>query len=130
MSLSGNVKRTKLGLQLGQSGERGPHLGPPWAVVQIGAVHLPHRDDQGPHRDLHLARVGVAGACLITDREGDNLITEWGRAPGEPAGQWTVVRGSGKYAEATGSGTYTIEFLAPQPKPQLRFLLNGEITIP
>ncbi|MDP6350791.1 MAG: hypothetical protein QF926_13995 [Alphaproteobacteria bacterium] len=78
----------------------------------------------------HLARVGVTGACLITDRVGDNLVTEWGRTPGESAGQWTVVRGSGKYAEATGGGTYTLEFLAPQPKPQLRFLLDGEIVTP
>lgn len=78
----------------------------------------------------HQARVGLTGACLVTDRDGDSHVAEWHRVPGEDAGRWTVVRGTGKYAGAGGAGGYTIMFLAGPPHPQLRFALSGQIDLP
>ena len=78
----------------------------------------------------HQDRVGAAGACLVTDRDGDTHVAEWQRPPGAELGTWTVVRGTGKWREATGTGTYDILFLSPPPKPQLRFTLTGEIATP
>jgi hypothetical protein len=77
----------------------------------------------------HQVRVGLTGACLVTDRAGDSYVSEWHRIPGEEAGQWTVVRGTGKYETADGSGTYTIKFLSGPPSPQLRFTLLGQINL-
>ena len=77
----------------------------------------------------HQARVGLTGACLVTDRTGDSYVAEWHRVPGEDAGQWVIVRGTGKYETAGGAGTYTIKFLSGPPSPQLRFTLLGQISL-
>ncbi len=77
----------------------------------------------------HESRVGLTGACLVTDRSGDSYVTEWHRTPGEDAGTWTVVRGTGIYAAASGSGSYTITFLSGPPNIQLRFALSGQLNL-
>ncbi len=80
-------------------------------------------------RTKHQVRVGLTGACLVTDRTGDSYVAEWHRVPAEDAGQWVIVRGTGKYENADGAGTYTIKFLSGPPSPQLRFTLLGEISL-
>jgi hypothetical protein len=78
----------------------------------------------------HQVRVGLTGACLVTDRAGDSYVAEWHRVPGQDVGEWVIVRGSGKYENAAGTGTYTIMFLAgPPSNPQLRFTLVGRIDL-
>lgn len=77
----------------------------------------------------HQARVGLTGACLVTDRDGDSHVAEWHRTPGEDAGQWTIARGTGKYEAADGVGTYTITFLSGPPNAQLRFALSGKLVL-
>ena len=78
----------------------------------------------------HQDRVGATGVCLVTDRDGDTSVAEWRRPPGAELGSWTVVRGTGKWQGASGTGTYDILFLTPPPEPQLRFTLVGEIATP
>ena len=77
----------------------------------------------------HQARVGLTGACLVTDRAGDSHVAEWHRTPGEDAGRWIIARGTGKYATAQGAGSYTITFLSRPPDAQLRFALTGELVL-
>jgi len=77
----------------------------------------------------HQVRVGLTGACLVTDRAGDSYVAEWHRVPAEEAGQWEIVRGTGKYENAGGAGTYTIKFLSGPPSLQLRFTLLGQIDL-
>jgi len=77
----------------------------------------------------HQSRVGLTGACLVTDRTGDSHVAEWHRTPGEEAGTWSIVRGSGKYEAASGAGSYTITFLSGPPDIQLRFALSGQLIL-
>ena len=77
----------------------------------------------------HQSRVGLTGACLVTDRDGDSHVAEWHRTPGLETGEWTIVRGSGKYEDATGSGHYTFVFLSGPPSAQMRFHLSGGLKL-
>jgi hypothetical protein len=65
------------------------------------------------------ATTGVAfghGYEEVTDRDGDKFFTKWeGKSTGEATweGEYTVLKGTGKYEGIKGKGTWSLQSVAP-----------------
>ena len=80
------------------------------------ALHMGRMEMQGPSQvDLILSR--QTGTSVLTAANGDTLVIVFsgtvqftGPNPDDPVnfeGTWTVIDGTGRFAAATGTGTYT-----------------------
>jgi hypothetical protein len=87
-------------------------------TLRLTSVHV-SEDAASP---FHLAAGECAGAltttpdgktqgqghCMRKDRSGDVYNEQWNLAPGAEKGTWKLVGGSGRYANATGSGWWQV----------------------
>jgi hypothetical protein len=64
------------------------------------------------------------GSCTWVDKDGDLALFTW---DGQTSGNWKLVGGSGKYAYATGKGTW--EGTGAYPGGIVKNSWQGEINI-
>lgn len=100
-----------------------------WEVLELGEGHsvalwrghgVAYSDN--PKSPLHLATIDCAGSfefmadgtakdsghCTYTTRDGDKLFDKWWQSPGMETSRYEWIGGTGKWAGATGGGTYTV----------------------
>lgn len=98
----------------------------------VNADH-PAADASGQCFGAIVIRAGQAsgsGNCHYRDGQGDALVTQWtveGVEPdGRSRGQWEIVDGTGKWAGATGGGSY---LSGPDGAGEYKAELTGEMTL-
>ena len=100
-----------------------------WEMLELGEGHavalwrghgIAYSDS--PESPLHLATIDCAGAfefmpdgtqrdrghCTYTTRDGDKLFDRWWRSPDMEAARYEWIGGTGRWAGATGGGTYSV----------------------
>lgn len=104
-----------------------------WEMLQLGEGHsvalwrgrgVAYADD--PESPLHLAAVDCAGSfefmpdgtskesghCTYTTVDGDKLFDRWWQSPGMESARYEWIGGTGKWAGATGGGSYSVTQLS------------------
>ncbi len=80
---------------------------------------------------VNAGQVSGSGNCHYTDGDGDIAVLEWQAEgmsdDGKTAGSWSILGGTGKWAEAEGGGTFNA---GDDESGNYRNDITGEFTLP